>query len=103
VGSVRLGKPLGALKHRIGEDVSEARRKSMRAKVSRSIVPPGRLGGRAAFTLRPVHTRLLKKLKQSTKLGAGARARARAVKKGQLWAYARDERPWAGHAPPGVV
>ena len=27
----------------------------------------------------------------------------RRVKKGQLWAYARDERPWAGHAPPGVA
>ena len=39
--------------------------------------------GRAAFTLRPVHTRLLEQLKQSTKLlrrdhGAGARSRARA-------------------------
>jgi hypothetical protein len=25
------------------------------------------------------------------------------TKKGQLWAYARDERPWAGRAPPGVA
>ena len=24
-------------------------------------------------------------------------------KKGQLWTYARDERPWAGRAPPGVA
>ena len=26
-----------------------------------------------------------------------------ASKKGQLWAYAADERPWAGRAPPGVA
>ena len=65
--------------------------------------------GRAAFTLRPVHTRLLEQLKQSTKLFADETTapvldpgRGR-VKKGQLWTYARDERPWAGHAPPGVV
>src|SRR6478736_4504792 len=65
--------------------------------------------GRAAFTLRPVHTRLLEQLKQSTKLFADETTapvldpgRGR-VKKGQLWAYARDERPWAGHAPPGVA
>jgi transposase len=65
--------------------------------------------GRAAFALRPVHARLLEQLKQSTKLFAdettapvldpGRRGR---VKNGQLWAYARDERPWAGRAPPGV-
>jgi transposase len=54
--------------------------------------------GRAAFTLRPVHTRLLEQLKQSTKLFADETTapvldpgRGR-VKKGQLWAYARDER-----------
>jgi hypothetical protein len=65
--------------------------------------------GRAAFTLRPVHTRLLEQLKQSTKLFADETTapvldpgRGR-VKKGQLWAYACDERPWAGHAPPGVA
>ena len=65
--------------------------------------------GRAAFTLRPVHARLLHRLKQSTKLFADETTapvldpgRGR-VKKGQLWAYARDERPWAGHAPPGVA
>jgi Transposase IS66 family len=65
--------------------------------------------GRAAFALRPVHARLLEQLKQSTKLFADETTapvldpgRGR-VKKGQLWAYARDERPWAGHAPPGVA
>src|ERR1700733_6985104 len=65
--------------------------------------------GRAAFALRPGRARLLEQLKQSTKLFAGEAAapglgpgRGR-VKKGQLWAYARDERPWAGRAPPGVA
>src|ERR1700731_1784464 len=65
--------------------------------------------GRAAFALRPVHARLLEQLKQSTKLFADETTapvldpgRGR-VKKGQLWAYARDERPWAGRAPPGVA
>jgi transposase len=65
--------------------------------------------GRAAFALQPVHTRLLEQLKQSTKLFADETTapvldpgRGR-VKKGQLWAYARDERPWAGRAPPGVA
>jgi transposase len=65
--------------------------------------------GRAAFALRPVHARLLERLKQSTKLFADeTRApvldpgRGR-TKTGQLWAYARDERPWAGSEPPGVA
>ncbi len=65
--------------------------------------------GRAAFALRPVHARLLEQLKQSTKLFADETTapvldpgRGR-VKKGQLWAYAADERPWAGRAPPGVA
>src|SRR5712675_614312 len=65
--------------------------------------------GRAAFALKPVHARLLEQLKQSTKLFAAETTapvldpgRGR-VKKGQLWAYARDERPWAGLDPPGVA
>jgi len=65
--------------------------------------------GRAAFALKPVHARLLEQLKQSTKLFADETTapvldpgRGR-VKKGQLWAYARDERPWAGLDPPGVA
>jgi transposase len=65
--------------------------------------------GRAAFALQPVHTRLLEHLKQSTKLFADE-TRAPVLdpgrgetKKGQLWAYARDERPWDGTAPPGVA
>jgi transposase len=65
--------------------------------------------GRAAFMLRPLHARLLEQLKQSTKLFADETTapvldpgRGR-LKKGQLWAYARDERPWSGAAPPGVA
>ena len=65
--------------------------------------------GRAAFALRAVHVRLLEQLKQSTKLFADETTapvldpgRGR-TKKGQLWTYARDERPWAGRAPPGVA
>jgi transposase len=65
--------------------------------------------GRAAFALRSVHTRLLEHLKQSTKLFADE-TRAPVLdpgrgetKKGQFWAYARDERPWKGAAPPGVA
>ena len=65
--------------------------------------------GRAAFALRPVHAKLLEQLKQSTKLFADETTAPvldpgrGCTKKGQLWAYARDERPWAGRAPPGVA
>ena len=65
--------------------------------------------GRAAWLLRPVHERLLLKLKGSTKLFADETTapvldpgRGR-TKTGQLWAYARDDRPWGGTDPPGVV
>ena len=65
--------------------------------------------GRAAFTLRPVHERLLAALKCSAKLFADETTapvldpgRGR-TKTGQLWAYARDDRPWGGSDPPGVV
>src|SRR5215218_10532138 len=64
--------------------------------------------GRAAFHLRPVHERLLDKLKASPKLFADETTapvldpgRGR-TKTGQLWAYARDDRPWGGTDPPGV-
>jgi len=65
--------------------------------------------GRAAFALRPVHARLLEHLKQSTKLFADETTAPvldpgrGCTKKGQLWAYARDERPWLGTGPPGVA
>jgi hypothetical protein len=65
--------------------------------------------GRAAFNLRPVHERLLLKLKGSPKLFADETTapvldpgRGR-TKTGQLWAYARDDRPWSGRDPPGVA
>jgi transposase len=65
--------------------------------------------GRAAFMLRPVHQRLLAALKTSTKLFADETTapvldpgRGR-TKTGQLWAYARDDRPWGGTDPPGVA
>ena len=65
--------------------------------------------GRAAFLLRPVHERLLARLKESAKLFADETTapvldpgRGR-TKTGQLWAYARDDRPWGGTDPPGVA
>jgi transposase len=65
--------------------------------------------GRAAFLLRPLHARLLEKLKASPKLFADETTapvldpgRGR-TKTGQLWAYARDDRPWGGLDPPGAA
>jgi transposase len=65
--------------------------------------------GRAAFLLRPVHQRLLENLKASRKLFADETTlpvldpgRGR-TKTGQLWAYARDDRPWGGRDPPAAV
>jgi transposase len=65
--------------------------------------------GRAAFLLRPIHQRLLAALKGSAKLFADETTapvldpgRGR-TKLGQLWAYARDDRPWRGTDPPGVA
>jgi transposase len=65
--------------------------------------------GRAAWLLRPVHEQLLATLKTSTKLFADETTapvldpgRGR-TKIGQLWAYARDDRPWRGSDPPGVA
>src|ERR1700734_4182438 len=65
--------------------------------------------GRAAFLLRPVHGRLLAILKGSTKLFADETTapvldpgRGR-TKTGQLFAYARDDRPWGGTDPPAVA
>jgi len=65
--------------------------------------------GHAAFLLRPIHERLLASLKGSAKLFADETTapvldpgRGR-TKLGQLWAYARDDRPWGGTDPPGVA
>ena len=65
--------------------------------------------GRAAHLLRPVHERLFAKLRGSGKLFADETTapvldpgRGR-TKTGQLWAYARDDRPWGGVDPPAVA
>jgi transposase len=65
--------------------------------------------GRAAFHLAPVQTRLFEILKASPKLFADETrcpvldpGRGK-VKLGQLWAYARDDRPYGGNDPPAVV
>ena len=65
--------------------------------------------GRAAFLLRPVWERLLDKLRTSAKLFADETTapvldpgRGR-TKTGQLFAYARDDRPWGGTDPPIVA
>ena len=65
--------------------------------------------GRAAFLLRPVRDRLLENLKASSKLFADETTlpvldpgRGQ-TKTGQLWAYARDDRPWCGSDPPAAV
>src|SRR5215204_2641064 len=62
--------------------------------------------GRAAFLLRPVYERLLERLRASAKLFADETTapvldpgRGR-TKTGQLFAYARDGRPWGGTDPP---
>jgi transposase len=65
--------------------------------------------GRAAWFLKPLHARLLEALTRSTKLFADETSapvldpgRGR-TKTGQLWTYARDDRPWGGTDPPGVA
>lgn len=65
--------------------------------------------GRAAALLAPLQARLFEVLKASPKLFADETrcpvldpGRKR-VKLGQLWAYARDDRPWGGGDPPAVV
>ena len=65
--------------------------------------------GRAAFLLRPIHDRLLDRLRASAKLFADETTapvldpgRGR-TKTGQLFAYARDNRSWGGTDPPIVA
>jgi transposase len=65
--------------------------------------------GRAAWHLRPVHERLLAQLKTSSRLFADETTAPvldpgrGQTKTGQLFAYARDDRPWGGTDPPGVA
>jgi transposase len=65
--------------------------------------------GRGAWWLRPLHARLLDELRTAPMLFADETpapvldpGRGR-TKTGQLWAYARDDRPWGGPAPPAVA
>jgi transposase len=65
--------------------------------------------GHAAWHLRPLHERLLVKLRQRSKLFADETTvpvldpGRGCTKTGQLWTYAADDRPWGGADPPGVV
>jgi Transposase IS66 family len=65
--------------------------------------------GQAAWHLRPLHARLLVKLRQRSKLFADETTMPvldpgrGSNKTGQLWAYAADDRPRGGADPPGVV
>ncbi len=65
--------------------------------------------GHAAWHLRPVHERLLEHIRASTKIFADETTapvldpgRGR-TETGQLWTYARDDRPWGGADPPIAV
>ena len=66
--------------------------------------------GRSAFALRPIVARMLELLKRSTKLFCDLEQTVPVLdpgrgktKTGYLWAIARDDRPWNGPDPPGVV
>ena len=65
--------------------------------------------GRAAWYLRPLRDHILEQLRQSERLFADETTapvldpgRGR-TKTGQIWAYASDDRPWAGTGPPMVA
>lgn len=65
--------------------------------------------GRAAWYLRPLRDHVLEQLRRSERLFADETTapvldpgRGR-TKTGQLWAYARDDRPWGGSDPPMVA
>jgi transposase len=65
--------------------------------------------GRAAWYLRPLRDHVLERLRRSERLFADETTapvldpgRGR-TKTGQLWAYARDDRPWSGNDPPMVA
>jgi len=65
--------------------------------------------GRAAWYLRPLRDHILERLRRSERLFADETTapvldpgRGR-TKTGQLWAYARDDRPWGGKDPPMVA
>ena len=63
--------------------------------------------GRVAWWMRPLHGHLMAHLRSSTKLFADETIMPvlapGQVARGQLWAYARDDRPWGGGDPPAVA
>jgi transposase len=71
--------------------------------------------GRAMQVLQPLIERIDKAIMGSDLLHAddtpirvldrsmGDKGLGKGVKKGRIWAYVRDQRPWAGTAPPGAV
>ena len=62
--------------------------------------------GRAAWYLRPLRDHVLERLRRSERLFADETTApvlnpgTGRTKTGQLWAYARDDRPWGGDDPP---
>lgn len=65
--------------------------------------------GRAAWYLRPLRDHILERLRRSDRLFADETTAPvldpghGRTKTGQLWAYARDDRPWGGDDPPMVA
>lgn len=65
--------------------------------------------GRAAWYLRPMREHVLEQLRRSTRLFADETTAPvldpghGRTKTGQIWAYARDDRPWGGSDPPMVA
>lgn len=65
--------------------------------------------GRAAWYLRPIRDHILERLRQSDRLFADETTAPvlepgrKRTKTGQIWAYARDDRPWGGDDPPMVA
>jgi transposase len=65
--------------------------------------------GRAAWYLAPLRNHLLAELKKGSRLFANETTAPvldpgrRRTKTGQIWAYARDDRPWGGTDPPAVA
>lgn len=65
--------------------------------------------GRAAWYLRPLRDHILQRLRRSERLFADETTApvldpgCGRTKTGQIWAYARDDRPWGGGDPPMVA
>jgi len=65
--------------------------------------------GRAAWYLRPLRDHIMERLRRSERLFADETTAPvldpghGRTKTGQIWAYARDDRPWGGNDPPMVA